>query len=89
MLESEITISLNRNHDVCVMKHEAAFPLGVLHLERGSDLSVTSSREESQRLKSTHLLQTAGEETGHALERSGDCDDLLSKVVKDFYCEGS
>lgn len=37
----------------------------------------------------TDLLQAAGEEAGHALERPGDGDDLLSKVVQHVDVEGS
>lgn len=36
----------------------------------------------------THLLQTAGEAAGHALERPVDGDDLLSVVVQDVDGEG-
>lgn len=36
----------------------------------------------------TDLLQAAGEEAGHALERPGDGDDLLTKVVQHVDVEG-
>lgn len=36
----------------------------------------------------TDLLQTTGEEAGHALERPGDGDDLLSKVIQHMDGEG-
>lgn len=36
----------------------------------------------------TDLLQAAGEEAGHALERPGDADDLLAKVVQHVDVEG-
>lgn len=38
---------------------------------------------------SAHLLQTTREEARHALEWSGDGDDLLSEVVEDVDGEGA
>lgn len=36
-----------------------------------------------------HLLQTAGEQAGHAVERPGHGDDLLAVVVQDVDGEGA
>lgn len=47
-----------------------------------------AKRSKLSRAGSSHLLEAAGEEAGHALEGPGDGDHLLAEVVQDVDAEG-
>lgn len=62
---------------------------GTQEMEENQPFSVSIHATLMRIAQCTHLLQTAREEAGHALEGAADRDHFLSEVVQDADGEGS